>query len=785
MRTRVESESFNPLSEFFENEDQEEETRGRNRYRRIGGPRPSRMRRQFNFANWKRQFLKPRRFARPFRLPFPRPRPRPSFPFPRPFPLPVGWGPGVGPTGQPANGAAGGAAPSGSAAAPVEDGWEPDGAPVEATDQRSPEGNGQAPSVDGGMEPGDGAAAQASDTQQPGSDEEFFEFFPQTEFTGNEFGLVSEYENWQRQLNGGRARKSEKCNCHQTQGDSAEFEFGGYDRESPQVGRKQRTINLGEIVICGGKPFAALDNFNVGKSTLRKDSIRNHPAQVDAIAREIMNRAARRAPVPTVCVVGHTDYTGHQDYNYRLGLQRAKAVKEALCKALGSHASSMTFVVNSMGETDPSPRGTSPAARARNRRVDVHLLSQRQAGEQCASVGGKKLPPDPAGCGAPTTSAQRELEIAQELDEFEQTARRRRVRVQPKLCLYLDARVTSERNHFQHQALGTARRIGAIGSPNASNCNPRVGATPYATGADIINAIRAAWQCTGRKPIQTVHIFGHSGDHGISGNTLGTAGLYQNSYTIDAASRTQGGRHIADIPTDVLANNVIFVLHGCRQAEGCNIEGDDDNFAQSLLEHLAGALSNPRVYGHYNRGCAGRDNSWCLYSKTIPKGRAHSRPDYTDPGGCTPASRELELEWEEENGKKPRQIDMPAEKVTVNICNKIQSFMVDNYGRGVHQLNTSQKAIIDQIKKAIRKRARTCRGLSTVEVRGHASTEGPAGRNKDLGRLRAEVVRDVLRSALTGATVFTTSKGEADPRVTPDPTDALQRKNRRVEIFVM
>jgi len=200
---------------------------------------------------------------------------------------------------------------------------------------------------------------------------------------------------------------------------------------------------------------------------------------------------------------------------------------------------------------------------------------------------------------------------------------------------------------------------------------------------------------------------------------------------------------------------------------------------------LAGSLTNPRVYGHYNLGCAGRDNSWCLYSKTNPKGRANSRPDYKDPGGCTPATREFEFEWEQEKGKKPRQIDMPAEKVTVNICKRIQSFMVDSYGRGVHQLNTSQQAIVNQIKNAIRKRARTCRGISTVEVRGHASTEGPAGRNKDLGLRRAEVVRDALRSAFTGATVFTTSKGEAEPVVTPDPTDATQRKNRRVEIFVM
>jgi len=417
------------------------------------------------------------------------------------------------------------------------------------------------------------------------------------------------------------------------------FEFGAYERESPG-----RTITLPPIVICGGKPFASLDNFIFGDWKLRNDGIRKHSAQVKAIATEIRNRAARRRPVPTVCIVGRTDVVGAQNFNYKLGLDRAKSVKAALCKELGAYANNMTFAVSSLGEMDPTPTGSSAAARARNRRVDVHLLSERTAGERCAPVRGRRPPPDSTTCGFPVASAQREQEIAHELEQFEQPAPARRGRVQPKLCLYQQASNTSHRNHFHHQALGTARRIGAIGSPNASACNPQIGATPYSTGADIINAIRAAWQCAGKRAIQSVHIFGHSGSSGVYGSTGGTAGLYQNSYSLDAASRSAGARTISDIPTDILANDVIFVLHGCNQAYGCNAQGDDDNFAQSLLEHLSGALTNPRVYGHYNTGCAGRDNSWCLYSKTIPKGRANSRPDYTDPGGCATPSREFEME---------------------------------------------------------------------------------------------------------------------------------------------
>ncbi len=470
-----------------------------------------------------------------------------------------------------------------------------------------------------------------------------------------------------------------------------------------------------------------------------------------------------------MCIVGRTDVVGAQNYNHTLGLLRAKSVKEALCKALGAIASRMTFVVYSLGETDPTPSGTSPAARARNRRVDVYLLSQRTAGERCGATGGRRPPPDSTTCGIPATSPQREQEILQELEQFEHEAPAPRVSVQPKLCLYQLATNTSHRNHFHHQATGTARRIGAIGSPDASNCVLRIGPTPYGTGADIINAIRSAFQCTGRKPIKSVHIFGHSGSSGVFGNTSGSAGLYQNSIPLDAASRTAGARTISDIPTDILASDVIFVLHGCNQASGCNVQGDDDNFAQSLLQHLAGALTNPRVYGHYNSGCAGRHNSWCLYSKTIPKGRAHSAPTYVDPGGCATPSREVEVEMEQESGP----------------CDRLLTAKIDDYAWGATQLSSSQQAVLNQIKSAIRKRARECGDISIIEVRGHASTEGPPLLNKNLGQIRANVVKSAISMTAPRARVVATSKGEEQPLIRPDNTEPKRRKNRRVEIFVM
>src|SRR5688572_14902772 len=238
MSTRVDYESFNPLAEFFENEDQEDEARARQRYRRVTGP-PNRSRR-FNFANRNRQLLKPRRFTRRFIRPFPRPFPRPIFPFPRPFPLPTpGWGTVTQPTGQP-TGAPGnqGPPPSSGASAyappPMDDAWGSDSAPIEGPDQGPPEGNGQAPPVDDGSAAAAGDSTQGGDPQLSG-DEELFEFFNETEFGDPEFGLTPEYESWQAQLNRGRSRRRGRCNCDQRQSDSRSSRFSGYG-STPRFG---------------------------------------------------------------------------------------------------------------------------------------------------------------------------------------------------------------------------------------------------------------------------------------------------------------------------------------------------------------------------------------------------------------------------------------------------------------------------------------------------------------------------------------------------------------------
>ncbi len=225
--------------------------------------------------------------------------------------------------------------------------------------------------------------------------------------------------------------------------------------------------------------------------------------------------------------------------------------------------------------------------------------------------GPKPRPSKEPTCGVPEISILGEIEQELEIQQLKKTAQKAPA-VRPRLCLFQNvSNNNAHRNHFQCGALRQARRIGAVGSPTATQCPRRVGATPYDTGADVIRLIEATHGCLGDRAVDAVHIFSHGFDGGVVGNGS-NVGLYRNSYSPD---RGAGGRTASDVPTAPLANNVMFVLHGCNTASG------NDNLALSLYQHLAGSLSSPRVYGHRTSGCAGRNSSWREYSNGHPTGR--------------------------------------------------------------------------------------------------------------------------------------------------------------------
>ena len=80
--------------------------------------------------------------------------------------------------------------------------------------------------------------------------------------------------------------------------------------------------------------------------------------------------AARARKVPEVTVIGHTDTTGGTASNYRLGLERAEAVKTQLLK-VGLDAD--LIQVESHGEADPLRKTPDNTPEPRNRRVEITI----------------------------------------------------------------------------------------------------------------------------------------------------------------------------------------------------------------------------------------------------------------------------------------------------------------------------------------------------------------------------------------------------------------------------
>jgi len=74
-------------------------------------------------------------------------------------------------------------------------------------------------------------------------------------------------------------------------------------------------------------------------------------------------------------IEGNCDEFGTDEYNYALGLKRAKAVKDSLF-AQGIDNNKMILV--SLGESSPVCNDVSESCYKRNRRVDIRLVKQGQ-----------------------------------------------------------------------------------------------------------------------------------------------------------------------------------------------------------------------------------------------------------------------------------------------------------------------------------------------------------------------------------------------------------------------
>ncbi len=140
----------------------------------------------------------------------------------------------------------------------------------------------------------------------------------------------------------------------------AEAEVNRLQAALGQIAETRRTA-LGLVMSLGSDHL----KFEFDKADLRPED------------RELLSRVAGILLTShdyTISVNGHTDDVGSAEYNQKLSLRRAEAVRDYFVK--GGLAPGI-LSVQGYGKTLPLVRGTSEVARAKNRRVELGIVNTR------------------------------------------------------------------------------------------------------------------------------------------------------------------------------------------------------------------------------------------------------------------------------------------------------------------------------------------------------------------------------------------------------------------------
>ncbi len=102
------------------------------------------------------------------------------------------------------------------------------------------------------------------------------------------------------------------------------------------------------------------------------------------------------------------------------------------------------------------------------------------------------------------------------------------------------------------------------------------------------------------------------------------------------------------------------------------------------------------------------------------------------------------------------------------------------FSKGSAQLDPAFLPVLDKVAESLNLYPKT-----TIDIVGHASTEGADQANLDLSYRRAESVRNYLQGrGVLGQRIATGGLGESQPIVFPDDTEAKRSQNRRVEVLL-
>jgi hypothetical protein len=206
----------------------------------------------------------------------------------------------------------------------------------------------------------------------------------------------------------------------------------------------------------------------------------------------------------------------------------------------------------------------------------------------------------------------------------------------PKVCLFANPDPADD---CQGRAIffGMAHRWACLSGA--------IGPIPFETGHGLITALLEVQSRIAPQRIKEVHVFAHMFEEGIIGATDLFDGLYRSDIVhyrsrqdgmahkvrLDSKNkvitkddkvvcivpRRHGAKTIQDIPLKILADDVVFVLHGCNTGNENPtwvVNASKENFASVLCKHLSSSLKNSKVFAHPTSVCVGQNSSWVEYS---------------------------------------------------------------------------------------------------------------------------------------------------------------------------
>jgi len=151
-------------------------------------------------------------------------------------------------------------------------------------------------------------------------------------------------------LNGANAGRGNVSDVTQVSEDTVSIDENGYE-QSKSGGKYNSSGDSFQSIYFGFGDYgisADMENYIAGNAA-------------------ILNSSA----ASMIKIEGNCDEFGTDEYNYALGLKRAKAVKDAI-SAQGIESSRMIIV--SFGESNPVCHEPTDSCYARNRRVDLRLV---------------------------------------------------------------------------------------------------------------------------------------------------------------------------------------------------------------------------------------------------------------------------------------------------------------------------------------------------------------------------------------------------------------------------